>query len=613
MPLQTLAIQQGVIKDISEYTVSQVGPYWVDSDKIRFVDGLPQKIGGWEKITTSPTTLTSSDNLDPGICRELVNWRTLAGVDYVAIGTDKQLLLLQAGTLYDITPARASATLGTNPITTTDGSSTVTVTHTSHGATTGEIVSFSGAAEVNGITLSGAYELTKVNANSYTVVDSATADGSGAGGGSSVVATYLIGHDEGMLISTSTLQYGWGTGTWNSSTWGTERAASDVNQELSRWSFSLWGEDLIATVHNFKTYVWDASNGTNNRAAVISASEVTKSRLTTISFPDRHVISLGSYSTTASAQDPMLLRWSDQESTSTWTASASNTAGSQRLQIGTKIVTAVASREETFIATDEAVYGMQFVGPPFTFQFRLLGNNCGAISQNSMLSENDIVYWMGYENFYAFDGQVKEMPCPVQDYVFDKLNIQQYQKIFVGFVRQFKEIMWFYPSDGSNDQEPDKYVSYNTEGGSWAVGTIERTAWHDAFGNQLYPYSADKNYLYDQEKGVDADGSALSAHIESSPIQLNATAAPDGTNTFIIDKIIPDGEFSGSTYLTMKAKKYPQSDEVEKGPFTVTSSTTKISTRAKGRQIKVRFYNSEVGDNWRLGTIRYNIRQDGLR
>jgi hypothetical protein len=613
MPLQTFAIQQGIVKDVPEYTAAKVGPFWVDSDKIRFVNGQPEKIGGWEKITTSPTTLTSSANLDPGICRALANWRSLAGVDYVAIGTDKQLLLEQAGTLYDITPARASATLGTNPITTTDGSTTVTVTHTSHGATTGEIVSFSGAAEVNNITLSGAYELTKVNANSYTVVDSATADGSGAGGGSSVVATYLIGADEGMLVSSATLNYGWGTGTWNSSTWGTARAASGVNQELSQWSFSLWGEDLIATVHNFKTYVWDASNGTNTRAVVVSASEVTKSRSTTISFPDRHVISLGSYSTSASAQDPMLLRWSDQESTSTWTASASNTAGSQRLQIGTKIVTAVASREETFIATDEAVYGMQFVGPPFTFQFRLLGNNCGAISQNSMLSESDIVYWMGRKNFFAFDGQVKEMPCSVQDYVFDGLNIQQYQKIFVGFVRQYKEVIWFYVSDDSDDQEPDRYVSYNIEGGSWAVGTIERTAWHDAFGSQLYPYSADKNYLYDQEKGVDADGAALSAYIESSPIEFDSAQSPDGTTLFLIDKIIPDGDFTGNALLTMKTKKYPEATEIEKGPFTVSSSTTKISTRAKGRQIKVRVYNSEIGDNWKLGTFRFNIRQDGLR
>jgi hypothetical protein len=613
MPLQTFAIQQGIVKDVPEYTAAKVGPFWIDSDKIRFVNGQPEKIGGWEKITTSPTTLTSSDNLDPGVCRALANWRSLAGVDYVAIGTDKQLLLEQAGSLYDITPARASATLGSDPITTTSGSSTVTVTHTSHGATTGEIVSFSGADEVNNITLSGAYELTKVNANSYTVVDSATADGSGAGGGSSVVATYLIGADEGMLVSSATLNYGWGTGTWGASTWGTERAASGVNQELSQWSLSLWGEDLVATVHNFKTYVWDASNGTNTRAVVVSASEVTKSRSTTISFPDRHVISLGSYSTSASAQDPMLLRWSDQESTSTWTASASNTAGSQRLQIGTKIVCAVPSREETFIATDEAVYGMQFVGPPFTFQFRLLGNNCGAISQNSMLSESDVVYWMGRKNFFAFDGQVKEMPCSVQDYVFDGLNIQQYQKIFVGFVRQYKEVIWFYVSDDSDDQEPDRYVSYNTEGGSWAVGTIERTAWHDAFGSQLYPYSADKNYLYNQEKGVDADGAALSAYIESSPIEFDSAQSPDGTTLFLIDKIIPDGNFTGNALLTMKTKKYPGATEIEKGPFTVTSSTTKISTRAKGRQIKVRVYNSEIGDNWKLGTFRFNIRQDGLR
>ena len=219
MPLQTLNIKPGIVTDVDEYTAAKIGPYWVDSDKIRFVNGLPQKIGGWEKEATTPSTATSSSNLSAGRVRELLNWRLADGSDVIALGSSSQLLILLDGTYYDITPARATATLGTNPITTSSGSSTVTVTHSSHGADTGEIVSFSGAAAVNGITLSGAYELTKVDSNSYTVVDSTTASGSGSGGGSSVAAVYLIGFTEGMLSESAVVALGWGAATWGLSTW----------------------------------------------------------------------------------------------------------------------------------------------------------------------------------------------------------------------------------------------------------------------------------------------------------------------------------------------------------------------------------------------------------
>jgi hypothetical protein len=550
MTFQALNIKPGVVTDIDEYTAAKVGPYWVDADKIRFVNGLPQKIGGWEKETTSPTTFTSSTNLSAGKCRALKNWRLLDGTDVLAVGTEKQLLILTGGTFYDITPLRSSATLGANPITTA-GSTTVTVTHTSHGASTGEIVSFSGASAVNGVTLSGAYEVTVLNANSYTVTVASAASGSGSGGGSSVVASYLIGYDEGMLEATAALALGWGTGTWGLSTWGTARSSSSVTLELSMWSFDLWGEDLLGTVHNFATYVWDASAGVNTRATIVSASEISKSRFTTISFPDRHLVAYGSYNTSTSAQDPMLVQFSDQNSYTTFTPTATNTAGSQRLQIGTKIMAAVPTREEIFIGTDEAMYGMQFVGPPFTFAFRLLGTGCGPISQRCMVAEGDVVYWMGRNNFFVFDGQVKELPSPVQYHVYDNLNQQQQQKVF---------------------------------------GSLNR------------------------ETGVNDDGSAMSSYIESSAVEFDAQGQPDGTNVFMIDKVIPAGTITGSVSLTLKSKKYPDdSAETTKGPFTISPTTSKVSLRAKGRQMKMRIASSAVGDNWELGTFRVNVRPDGLR
>jgi len=614
MTFQALNIKPGVVTDIDEYTAAKVGPYWIDADKIRFVNGLPQKIGGWEKETTSPTTFTSSTNLSAGKCRALKNWRLLDGTDVLAVGTEKQLLILTGGIFYDITPLRSSATLGANPITTA-GSTTVTVTHTSHGATTGEIVSFSGASAVNGVTLSGAYEVTVLNANSYTVTVASAASGSGSGGGSSVVAAYLIGYDEGMLEATAALALGWGTGTWGLSTWGTARSSSSVTLELSMWSFDLWGEDLLGTVHNFATYVWDASAGVNTRATIVSANEISKSRFTTISFPDRHLVAYGSYNTSTSAQDPMLVQFSDQNSYTTFTPTATNTAGSQRLQIGTKIMAAVPTREEIFIGTDEAMYGMQFVGPPFTFAFRLLGTGCGPISQRCMVAEGDVVYWMGRNNFFVFDGQVKELPSPVQYHVYDNLNQQQQQKVFGSLNRKFQEIIFFYVSDDASDDEPDKYVSFNYETGTWSIGNLARTAWHDSFGVRLVPYAVSSDgYLYNQETGVNDDGSAMSSYIESSAVEFDAQGQPDGTNVFMIDKVIPAGTITGSVSLTLKSKKYPDdSAETTKGPFTISPTTSKVSLRAKGRQMKMRIASSAVGDNWELGTFRVNVRPDGLR
>jgi hypothetical protein len=615
VPLQSLNIKPGIVTDVDEYTAAKVGPYWVNGDKVRFVNGLPQKIGGWQKETTSPTTATSSTNLSAGICRVIRNWRLVDGTDVLAAGTEKQLLILTGGTWYDITPTRASATLGANPITTSSGSSTVTVTHTSHGADTGEIVSFSGAAAVNGVTLSGAYALTKVDSNSYTVVDSATASGSGSGGGSSVVAAYLIGYTEGLLEPTAALALGWGTGTWGLSTWGTARSSSSVTLELSQWSFDLWGEDLIATVHNYNSYVWDASAGVATRATLINEAEITKTRFTTVSFPDRHLIAHGTYNTSTSLQDNMLVRWSDQEDYTQFTAATTNSAGSQRLQVGTKIMSAVATREATFIGTDEAMYEMQFVGAPFIFSFRLLGTGCGPISQRSVVNESGNVYWMGRSNFFTFDGQVKELPCPVQYYVFDDLNQQQQQKIFGAINRKFQEILWFYASNDAADDEPDKYITYNFETGTWTIGSLQRTVWHDQFGVRTVPYAVDKSgYLYKHETGTDDDSSAMTSFIESSAVEFDVQNSPDGTNLFMIDKVIPAGSITGSIALLVKSKKYPFDDsEISKGPFTIESDTTKVSLRAKGRQMKVRLTSSAISDNWELGTFRFNLRPDGTR
>ena len=614
MPLTGIDIKPGIVKDIPAYTAGQIGPYWVDGDKVRFENGFPAKIGGWQQETTTPTTITSSNTLLAGKCRAMVNWRSLNGTDFVALGTEKQLLILLDGQFYDITPLRKTSTLGANPFATSNGTTTVTVTDTGHGSVSGEIVSFSNATAFDNVTIDGAYEIVSIlSVNSYTITSTTTASGTSSGGGSSVTAKYLIGKSEGMNNATASTALGYGTGPWGSSTWGTARSGSAVTLELTIWSLNLWGEDLIATVSNHKSYYWDASGGVTGRAALISNAPIT-SRFTTLSFPDRHVVSMGSYDASVSAQDPMLIAWSNQGDYNNWTVSAATTAGSQRLQEGTKIVAAVGTREEIFIGTDEAMYGMAFVGPPFTFAFRLLGTGCGPISLRSMVNESGTVYWMSRNNFFMFDGAVKELPCPMQFFIFDTLNSQQTRKIFGALNRQFKEVIWFYVSNSSSNEEPDKYVIYNYEENVWTLGSMARTTWHDSFGVRTVPYAADPGgKLYNQETGTDDNGVAMTAFVESSPMELSLADSPDGTNLFMVDRVIPDATVTGSFDLTLKSKQFPNGTETSKGPFTISQSTSKVSVRAKGRQMSFRFSSSATGDAWSLGRFRLNIRGDGMR
>lgn len=407
MPLNQLKIKPGVVKDLTNYATGKLGPFWTDSDKVRFKNGYATKIGGWEKQTYYG--LDASGNADyntevkiQGTGRTIRNWRSVTDLqDYLAIGTSSHLYVLVNDIIYDITPLRKTSTGLSNPITTSSGSSVVTITDNSHDAGVGDFVVLSGASTLNGIAAdtfnrAAGFQILSTTTNTYTIDTGTSASGAGAGGGT-VAIKYLV--SEGLGTTSGAGAVGWGAGTWGLSTWGTPRSAT-VNVELSIWSLSLWGEDLIATVRGEDIYYWDLSVGTTTRAALVSsisgAGDVpTKNRMTIISFPDRHLISAGCVPYGGSVIDPMQVRWSDQEDYDMWTPTATNTAGSQRLQIGTKIVTVASTREETFISTDEAVYGMQFIGPPFTFSFRLVGTNCGAIGYNAMANVESNLYWTG--------------------------------------------------------------------------------------------------------------------------------------------------------------------------------------------------------------------------
>ena len=341
-----------------------------------------------------------------------------------------------------------------------------------------------------------------------------------------------------------------------------------------------------------------------------------KARVSAVSFPDRHVILGGTIPLGGSTMDPMLIRWSDQETFNVFTPTTTNTAGDQRLEIGNKIVTMQPTKDEMLIFTDEAVYGMSFVGAPFIFSFRLLSTGTGAAGKNVTADVDGVVYWMGKNRFFKYDGVVRELPCSVQYFVFDRMQENYIDKTFVGHNRKFKEIIWFYVSTsntaGVDNPEPDSYVMYNYQENVWSVGTLNRTVWHDSFGARQVPFAFDETgILYNHETGTSDNGSAMNAFVESSPMEITS----GGNELFMVDKVVPDVTLTSNTnlLLELKSRKYPNATEITKGPFTISTSTTKISTRAKGRQIAVKLSSTGANDDWSFGDFRINTREDGLR
>ena len=707
MPLQLLKYDPGIVKDITEYAAGKNGPYWVDGNLVRFRNGYPTKIGGWQNdgmLGLDPSgTITQNYVTLTGIARKTAFWRAIStGEDYMAIGTHNHLFILENGALYDITPLRdvsntettltealdaieteidlasvtgltttgaiqiddeiitytgissltlTGCTRGTNgtsadthadssvvnqviidPLATTSGSAVVTITDEDHGGLTGDWVVISGAAAIGGIPADEindyyGYQITVVTPDTYTIELPTNATSTvAAGGGNAIAIKYLIGNEAGLGAQSSDPALGWGVGGWGQEAWGTPRsiANADVALDNSSWNLNLWGEDLIATIRNGAIYYWDTSGGIGNRAVLASSlagaeSVPSVARVTTVSFPDRHFIAGGCQAYAADGQgdvDDMLIRWSTQEDFTKFGPTALNTAGDQRLQVGTKIVSMINAREETIISTDEAIYGMTFVGAPFIFSFRLLATDAGAAGLNTMVTIDGNVFWMGERNFFSYDGIVKELPCPVKYFVFDRMQQRYIDKVVVGHNKKFKEITWWYVSNdnpaGTINPENDSYVTYNYVEKAWSIGTMDRTTWHDSFGARNNPYAFDPDgYLYNHETGTSANGAAMNAYIETSPREITA----EGENLYMVDKIVPNVNMSASTAmdLYLNTRKYPSAPETTKGPFSMSQSTEKVSVRAKGRQISVKFQTTGTQDDWSLGDFRINTRVDGMR
>jgi hypothetical protein len=620
MPLTKLQIAPGIDKQNTEYGAEGK---WVDCDNVRFRYGLPEKIGGWTKVTSDALV---------GATRAILTYSALDGVKYAIYGTNKKLYAYSENSYADITPTRATGTGNITDFSVTDGSTTVTVTDSSHGALIGDFVtiaSVSGAVGgISAANLQGEFEiLTVPSSNTYTIQAGAAA--TSTANGSTANATYQV--NTGAAVSL--FGYGWGAGTWSTSTWNTTRSgltgADGVLLQSAKWALDNWGEDVLALQFDGGLFYWDTSSGlSSNLASTTNVSNApTKSRFMLVSGDDRHVICFGTETTigTTSTQDNMFLRWSSQETTNTWTPTATNTAGSFRLTDGNQINTAVRSRGAVMIWTDTALYQMQFIGAPLTFGFKQIGSNCGAVGINAAIDVSGTSFWMSDDSFFLYDGAVKKIPCTVQDHVFDDINPNAKQDVFCAANSDFNEVMWFYPS--ANSTQIDKMVVYNYAENLWYVGTLARTSWADS-GVYDNPYAAEfdasdttasistitglkagRTFVYIHETGSNDDGAAMSNHIESGDIDI-----ADGDNFMSVSRFIPDFKNqAGTVDVVLKTRPYPSGTQTSHGSFDVTTSTTKVDTRIRGRQVAVRVSSDAVDDNWRYGTMRLDIKPDGMR
>jgi len=608
MPLTNFTIKPGINKEVTDYTGQG---QWVDSDNVRFFNGLPQKIKGWDKFTD--TTIV-------GVVRDQHGWISLDGTRYDAFGTDRKLYVYEEGVVFDITPIRDTEAL-TDPFT-TNGTATVLVTDASHGCETGSFVTFDSFSTIDGLDMNQEFEVTSVvNTSAYTVTHTSTASGSTAGGGGTGNASYQI--NPGPSFSTSA--YGWGTDGYGLGGWGEPSTVSNVTLEARQWSLDNFGEDLIATVLNGGTYIWDTSVGVGTRATAV-ANAPTASRLSLVSSPDRHLILFGTENTigTPSSQDDLLLRFSDQEDINEYQPTAENTAGSLRIADGSRIVAAERSRGQILLWTDTSLHSLQYIGPPFTFGLRQLGQNCGIIGQHGGIDLNGISYWMSQDSFYLFDGSVKKLPCTVEQFVFNNLNQTASENAFAGHNGEFNEIIWFYARTGSD--QINAVVVYNYMEGTWWTGTLTRTSWIDRevydnpIGTQYLANTTANNetilgltsgatQIYLHEQGTDADGEAMDAYLKSGAVQIG-----QGDEFSFVSKLIPDIQNqSGTLNLDFEFLRYPNDANAVTKSTSFTSGTEKVDLRGRGRQFTANIVSNTTGTAWRLGTMRFDIQPDGRR
>lgn len=568
---------------------------YIDGNHVRFFKGFAKKIGGSVKSTLFQFL---------GLCRFIEPWVTLSDKKYVALGTNLKLYINYGGTLFDITPLRLTVDpVAADPFTTTMDSTVVTVTDIANGAFVNDFVTFSGATAVGGITISGNYQITSIiDADTYTIVNSIAASSGDTGGGSVIKAEYEI-H---VGAADSTANIGWGSGAWGEGTWGTPRSSSGILQFARTWSGNNYGEDLIVSPRGNAIYIWVAANGLGIRAQLISQAPSTN-EFVVVSPENRYIIALGAYDDVNSVSDPMLVRWSSQNDYTDWTASTINTAGSNRLSDGNLIICGVITRGSIIISTDTTIYQM-YPDSNFVFAFNTLGIG-GCISPNGMVEYNGIVYWMGADNFYAYNGNINIIPCDVRTYVFENLNTLQNYKIYAWVNSAWNEIWWFYAD--ANSTECNRYVAFDYLQNIWHYGSRDMTAGHDKGVVTPNPIATGSNgYQYSLESGVDEDGAPMDTLLLTGATQIQ------GRNRYAyIRKLIPNFiNLVGTTTMELITRLYPQdSNPVTSSSYTVDSSTTYISTRMRGDEYQLEYRNSELGSDFWIGTPEMEVLSRGVR
>jgi len=718
MPLKKIMFRPGVNRENTRYAAETMGAGgsmavqnatagWYESDKIRFRAGTPEKIGGWQRISTS-TFL--------GVCRSLWNWVTLGLVNLLGVGTNLKFYLEKGGAYYDITPIRATSTINNNPFALT-ASTTVTVTDTAHGCITGDFVTFSGATDIGGVgtnviasILNREFQVTVLSANTYTiqiaVVPNATALAGSPGGGASVVAAYQINTGAAYALPS----VGWGAGTWSTGPWG---VGSSSISSIRLWSQSNWGEDLVFGPRGGAMYYWDATGTTSTRGVLLSSlggtvtltiaspcvitltealptgtgiqlattgalptglltgttyylenvqgltanlsttpggayinTSGTQSGVQSISVLEdvpkvqnlifvadvnRFVFAMGCNDVGSAIQDPMLIRWCDQESILVWYPQPTNQAGSVRLSHGSRIVSAIQTRQEIVVLTDSTVYSLQYVGAPIVWSTQLLGDNISIIGQNAIAQASNVVYWMGVDKFYKYDGRVQTLRCDLRQYVFSDINLTQAAQVFAGTNEGFNEVWWFYCSN--NSTVVDKYVVYNYLEDVWYYGTMGRTAWLDT-GLRNYPVAATYSYnIVNHELGNDNNETSASLPIESYVASAEFDI-DDGHNFGFVWRLLPDLTFRGSTtsntpqvtislipmqnsgsgYYNPRSEGGSDQASVQRiATVPVEEFTGQVYIRVRGRQMVFKVSSDQLGTAWQLGAPRIDIRPDGRR
>ena len=626
---------------------------WINSDNVRFRYGLPEKVGGWSSLVTDTIV---------GVARAQHAFVDIAGNRYVAIGTDKFLLLYFEGQLYDITPLKTTLTSAT--IATTNASPTCTITKSGHGLSVGDIVQLDSVTLPSGTGFSASdFEdknfqvITVPTTSTFTITQSSNASGTVSTGGSLSIKPY-----EPVGPRAQSYGYGWGIAGWGAGNWGEAAAATDVTLEPGLWSLDNFGQVLVATVLNGKTFTWNAGASTplETRASTTTSgfatgSNPTATRVSLISPTTRHLLHFGTETTIGdnTTQDDMFIRFSDQEDINTYTPSATNTAGTLRLQDGTKIIGALKAKEVILVWTDNALYTMKFIGAPFTFQLEQVGTNCGLIGQNAVVEIDGAAFWLSPKGFFLYDGTVKTIPCTVEDFVFDDFDTTKGQQVAAGLNNLYTEITWYYPS--SSSEYNDKYVIFNygestgIPGGVWYTGTEARTSWidsnvypnpfatkYDSTADGTFPVIVGQDSLgqttyFEHEVGTDqvnpnGTTTTVTSFIESFDIDLeqrqrDARGRASGPKVageifLAMRRFVPDFKtLQGNAKVSLDVKRYPQqtSTQTALSPFTITSSTDKKDTRARGRFVSVKIENDAASESWRFGTLRLDIQPDGRR